>query len=563
MKVLLIRPPRPNMHYVSFGEQTFPIGMGFLISSLREKNHQVYFIDNYLEPEKPFDEHFLISEQIDFLGMYCCSITVSQAIRIMEKVQILREKNKWSGKIIVGGPHPSLSPETLPDFVDYIVRGEGEKAIVDIVEGYCKERIVQYPRLKNLDELPFPAYDVLLKMPYNTRFAMMDQYKMANMNTSRGCPFGCTFCSVDQFWGKQYTYFSAERVVSDIEKLKNEFGNDAVYFREDNFLVNKERTLKICSLLKEKNIKIVWGCEARVDSLQNEDFVKAISQAGCRHVFLGVESLNQRVLYLMKKNITIAQIERAADLCKKYDIMTFASFIIGLPGETEEEINHTMTRAYELFDEKMVAFNPFVGYPYSEMYYQAVQDDLVGFKDKNDFLYLKSHDHLIQLAFKNMVSDYRKNPLSFINLNNNINNFKVTNDINALLDGNVLEIGLTKSSCIKSTHYIKFEGLLSLYRETKAIKKVKTIFLNNILHRVHQDDLTFLIDLLRSIKSENGKIVCLTFIRKVDDDLKDSLMRNYYSEYLFSEQEIKEKINPFQIITYPSDLNRLFVFETH
>ncbi len=548
MKVVLIRPPRPNMHYVSFGEQTFPIGMGFLIASLRENGHDVTFFDNYLEPNNPFNVDYLIEHKIDFVGMYICSITLPQAIRILEKVQILREQKRWSGKIMVGGPHPSIAPDSLPSFIDFVVRGEGEKAIVDIVEGKCSDRIIQYPRLKDLDDLPFPAYDVLLNMPYNTRFAMMDQYKMANMNTSRGCPYGCTFCSVDQFWGKQYTYFSAERVISDIERLMKEFNRDAIYFREDNFLVNKKRTLDICDLLNKKNIKIAWGCEARVDALQDEDFVKTISLSGCKHVFLGVESLTQRVLDLMNKKITIAQIERAVELCNKYDIIPFASFIIGLPGETEEEMLYTLSRAKEMFPERMYAINPFVGYPYSEMYYTAVKEDLVGFRDKNDFLYLKKHDELTSIAFNIKLPDYRLNPSSFVDRVDNLNNIDLSAILEDKKEGKTLEIRQKVQSGEKTEWTIGYSGLLDLSQQLSKGQKYDTILLNNMLHLVHQDDLNELFQLLSLSLNQNGKIHGITLDRE-EQELNNALMHHYFSEYLYNQSDLSIINNNIKMIS--------------
>ena len=218
MNVLLIRPPHPYVHATSFGERTFPIGMGFLISYLRENGHQVYFIDNYLSPQE-IESDFLKRHSIDLVGVYVCSITFPQAVRILNKIQVRREKRIWNGRIVVGGPHTSIAPASLPEYVDHVVIGEGERALLDILEMRCQDRIVRYPRIEDLDELPFPAYDVLLKMPYNTRFAMMDAYVMANVNTSRGCPYKCRFCSVERIWGRQYTCFSAERVVDDVERL--------------------------------------------------------------------------------------------------------------------------------------------------------------------------------------------------------------------------------------------------------------------------------------------------------------------------------------------------------
>ena len=121
----------------------------------------------------------------------------------------LREKQLWNGKIIAGGPHTSVAPDTIPDYVDYVVQGEGEVAILDIIENVPKERIIRKERIKNLDSLPFQPWDLFTEMPYDLSCPWLDIQPIFTMNTSRGCPFQCSFCSVHSVWGKECTLLSA------------------------------------------------------------------------------------------------------------------------------------------------------------------------------------------------------------------------------------------------------------------------------------------------------------------------------------------------------------------
>ncbi|MCK4887704.1 MAG: cobalamin-dependent protein, partial [Planctomycetes bacterium] len=253
-RVLLTTSAAPQQSPFSTAEKRMPIGVGYLISVLRDASHEVFFIDNYLEPSNFLETGFLVENQIDFIGIYVNTICFRDTLRMLKKIDAIRKNGCWDGKIIVGGPHTTVAPETIPDFVDFVVQGEGEKAIIDIVEGRVSERVIRYPQIIYLDELPRPAWDVFAKMPYKWDMEWFEESPVFNMNTSRSCPFNCTFCSVRSIWGEKYTYFSAERVVDDVEYVVENFGAKGIYFREDNFTLNRKRLEEFCDLVLERNI---------------------------------------------------------------------------------------------------------------------------------------------------------------------------------------------------------------------------------------------------------------------------------------------------------------------
>lgn len=111
----------------------------------------------------------------------------------------MREKKIWKGKIIVGSPHTSVALETIPDFVDYVVQGEGERAILDVLEGKT-EKVARAERVENLDNLPIPTWDYFANLPYNFSAPWLSGQPVFNINTSRGYPLDCTFCSVGSIW---------------------------------------------------------------------------------------------------------------------------------------------------------------------------------------------------------------------------------------------------------------------------------------------------------------------------------------------------------------------------
>lgn len=388
--VLLTTAAAPIQSPFSTTEKRPPLGIGFLISILRNAGHKVFFIDNYLQPENFLDKGFLWKNKIDFVGIQANTICFRDTLRMLHTMQYLRQKGKWNGKIIVGGPHTTVAPDTIPEFVDYVVQGEGEQALLDIVEGRVDSRFVRYPIIENLDDLPMPAWDYFVRLPYNWSVDWFDKQPVFTMNTSRGCPFSCTFCSVGSIWGRQYTYFSASRLVHDIEFLVQQYGVKGIYFREDNFTLNRKRLLEFCNLLLEKKLDISWACETRVNTIDRET-ITLMHQSGARAFYFGVESGSQRILDFLKKGITVDQIRDAFALCQETGIKTAASVIIGVPSETNEDWVKTERLLNEI-KPTVIWHNVFVGIPNSELYRYVLDNHLHEYIDDRGLVYLKGHN---------------------------------------------------------------------------------------------------------------------------------------------------------------------------
>lgn len=391
INILLTTSAAPEKSPFSTKEKRPPLGVGFLISILREKGYNVFFIDNYLKPTHFIKEKYLQRNKIDFVGIHSNTICYSYTLRMFNEIHNLRKQKIWDGKIIVGGPHTSVALDSIPDFVDYIVQGEGERAIIDIIEGKDNRRIIRKERIKNLDVLPFQPWDIFSKMPYDFTSPRLNEKPVFTMNTSRGCPFDCAFCSVCSIWGKGYTYFSTDRIIDEISYLKSKFGVKAIYFREDNFTMNRERTINFCEEILRKKINISWECETRVDSLNNEKMVKLMADSGCRGVYLGVESGSQKMLDILNKGITVEQIEKALKLCKKYNIKAYCSLIVGVPGETFKDYLLTVKLINKL-NPYSYNFNVFVGIPNSFLYQYVLENNLYEYIDDLGLVYLPGFD---------------------------------------------------------------------------------------------------------------------------------------------------------------------------
>jgi len=428
MRILMTTSAAPIFSPFATNEKRFPLGIGFLISILRENGHKVFFLDNYLSPTHFYETGYVIDNKIDAVCIYANTICFDDTVRMILSLDRLRKEGKWNGKIIVGGPHTTVAPESIPPEVDYIVQGEGEKAILDALSGR-EERIIRSERIMDLDALPAPAWDCFVKLPYDYTVNWFEEKPVFTLNTSRGCPFNCTFCSVGSIWGKKYTFMSAERIVDDIEYITKRYKVKGVYFREDNFTLNKKRVLQFCDLLLRRELRIKWACETRVDTL-NEEMLKMMYRAGCRALYFGVESGSQKMLDFLRKGITVEQATETVRLCKNIGISTAASFIFGHPGETEEERRQTRKLIKKL-DADVTWQNVFVGIPDSELYKYTLKNKLYEYKDRKGFVYPKGSSLLAKSIYgKGFVyhdtSIDRKNDQPLIIKNTQLENPKVS-----------------------------------------------------------------------------------------------------------------------------------------
>lgn len=392
MNILLVTSAAPLMSPFFTNEKRPPLGIGFLISVLRDAGHQVFFIDRYLSVTNFLEDGYLTENKIDLVGIYANTICYRDTKRMLDKIQTLRDKGDWKGRVAVGGPHTSAVPESIPHFVDHVIIGEGEEAILDIVDG-TSSRVIQKDFIQDLDQLPMPAYDCFSNLPYDFGVKWFPQEPVFTMNTSRGCPFRCAFCSVASVWGREYRYLSADRVVEDVSHLVSNYGAKGIYFREDNFTASRKRTVSFCERLLREEIDIKWMCETRVDSLDRE-LIALMHRAGCEALYMGVESGSQRLLDFMKKGITLEQIHNVFRWCRETGIKTAASFIVGVPTETPAERRMTVDLSRAIRP-TTCSLNVFVGIPRSPLYDYVLENDLYEYVDDRGLVYLKAHDELV------------------------------------------------------------------------------------------------------------------------------------------------------------------------
>jgi radical SAM superfamily enzyme YgiQ (UPF0313 family) len=385
-RVLLINPGAPENEKNFETEKLPPLGLAYLAAVLERDGIECDIFDNYLT-QWSNDKLVHLAEKYDVIGITGLTATSLVAIDLAKRL-----RHKF---LITGGPHATLFPEQMLQYFDTVVKGESELVITDVIKNRVKG-IVEGITIDNLDELPLPARHKLPieQYPHKNEFLKAD--RVFSMNTSRGCPYLCSFCSVKTIWGRSYRAFSPLFVAQEIKQLMEDYNANGIYFREDNFTFDKKRVLGICSLIK--NWGLEWVCESRVEHL-DEELVQVMAQAGCRGMWFGTESGSNRVLKMLHKGNDTERAVKTFRLCKKYGIKTGASFMLGLPGETRKEMYETLKFANKL-DSYWTWFNYYLGIPGSDLYNQIIKDGLYEKLDERGYAWVKvdgmTSDQMIQ-----------------------------------------------------------------------------------------------------------------------------------------------------------------------
>ncbi len=366
-KVLLVIPPESSIKDEKQTESKWPrIGIAYLAAYLRKNKIKVKILDcksldlSYQDVAAVIREY---NPKIVGLGPF--------TEEIYEAYKVCQVAKGVNPDIITifGGPHASALPRrTLQEFpeLDLVVCGEGEKVLAEIADGRnltmiqgiayrtgCQIIINQPVELiKDLDSLPFPAWDLFPLDSYRGRLSMYLREKIKKpilelpILSARGCPFNCIFC---------YKTYSGLRnrspinIVDEIEYDIEEYRATEFFFVEGTFAAHHEQGIKICDEIIRRglNKKIKWMVETRVN-VATEKLLKKMKQAGCKQIDFGVESGDEKILASTKKGITINQIRTAVRLAKKVGLKVSCYFVIGHPFENRETIKKTYKLAREL-----------------------------------------------------------------------------------------------------------------------------------------------------------------------------------------------------------------------
>lgn len=365
--ILLVVPHQPASAEILKGSSgiTQPLGLGYIAAFLERSGAKVAILDNSIEELGPAGFKRKVMELRPFIvGI---SLSSSSHNTAMELARLAKEADS-SILVAAGGSHASALPRQILEspHVDFVVRGEGEETSLELLKA-VKEgtglaavkglvfksggKVIENPErppIQDIDTIPFPAHHLMpmgrYSLPASRR---LTSAPAAAIITSRGCPYGCYFCSHNNVFKGKVRFRSPENVLAEIKHLHENFGAGEILFWDDSFLLDTDRAIKICRLIRKNGIKITWSCSSRVDHI-TDDLAREMRAAGCRLVSFGVESGSPEIRAKLNKGTDLAQIRRAVKICREHGLLSFCSFMLGSPGETEETAAQTIAFAKEL-----------------------------------------------------------------------------------------------------------------------------------------------------------------------------------------------------------------------
>lgn len=386
MRIALVHPAGSNWlagkkDVTATANRMAPLGMLSIAAYLKRAGHEIV-VHDCLGPDAPtgIEENVkaILSASPELVGF---STTTSSFLDGHDMALAMKKADPLI-KTVFGGVHVSaLGAALMADFpaIDYIIPGEGEETLAELASGMepnsiagliyrnAGETVVNptRPRLLEMDTLPFPDYEGLRGFPRNYSLPLFSYINSpgATMNTSRGCPYQCSYCDRSVF-KRSFRFNSPTYIYEHMCHLRRHFGVRHLNIYDDLFTLNRERISELCGLLSSKPIGVHFNCAVRVGHADN-DLLKMLKGAGCLMVSVGIESADPALLERHKSGVSLEAVRNTVARIKACGLRAKGLFMMGLPGETEESIRATsdFVLSLGLDDMNMAKFTPFPGAP--------------------------------------------------------------------------------------------------------------------------------------------------------------------------------------------------------
>jgi len=403
-RILLINTPQNNLVKAGIEDDFIdiigyypPLGLLYIGTVLKLKGYDVKILD--CVPQKiGYNE---LEKEIRYFKPFVVGITTftMSMVDVLLTVNLVKEIDN-SIFTVLGGHHVNLYPKETIRYknVDFILTGEGEDTFPQLLNAlennYSFEDLLKIdgigffrnneefinPKkafINNLDNLPIPARSFL---PLEIYMSIVGKNSMvATVMSSRGCPFKCTYCYTPN---KSYRSRSTENIIEEIKYLVN-LGFKEIFFFDDLFALKSEKVVEFAKYLIKENIKINWSFRARINTV-NQELVNEVKKAGIHRIQFGIESGVDETLKKIKKGTDTEKIRTAIRLCRKAKITTIGNFMIGLPDETEEDIEKTLKFSRKI-GLNYAQYSVLVPYPFTEAYEEGLKRGIFTFDYWQEF----------------------------------------------------------------------------------------------------------------------------------------------------------------------------------
>lgn len=345
--ILLVKPDvkYPVKKQGAWGDVGIPLGILYLGSYIRQNNDvevkiKDYRLDHTLGKIRDLEMDI---NNADVVGVGACTSEVPDALSILKQ-------SKKMGKItLMGGLYPTFNSDEILNtgYVDYVIRGEGEVALSKLLKSlegkislnevngisFKKDgHIVDNPDqelIRNLDELPMPAYDLVPMQDYA-------KFTSAQVYSARGCPMTCKFCTLNEMWRFEHRKRSPQNVIKELEMLKN-FGFNRVNFKDESLTIDRKRSMELFKEIEKANLGISYKAKSRINQIDGE-LLSQMARAGLDTIHTGVESVSQNSLRSMGKGVDADYIRRAFDVVLSNGININPVYLFSWAGESKEDL---------------------------------------------------------------------------------------------------------------------------------------------------------------------------------------------------------------------------------
>jgi radical SAM superfamily enzyme YgiQ (UPF0313 family) len=337
-----------------------PLGILYISAYLNEKGIDNKIFDTTFSSKEELKK-YLIDQKPEYAAIY---VNLMTKLNVLEIINFIKSNNELAAtKIILGGPEVRYNAEDfLNQGADYIVIGEGEETFHELIltlDQQSKKELknvksVAYiddngqtffteerSLIKNIDELPIPNRAGINIADYQNAWKQKHKQDAVSVSTMRGCPYTCKWCS-RAVYGLTYRRRSPEKVVEELKIIKEKYNPNSIWFVDDVFTVSHKWLFKFDEELKKNNLKINYECITRADRM-NEEVIAVLKESGCFRVWIGAESGSQRIIDAMDRRVKVEQVREMIKLSKIYGIETGTFIMLGYPGETEKDIEETIS----------------------------------------------------------------------------------------------------------------------------------------------------------------------------------------------------------------------------